>query len=253
MVYDVYAGGFHVLQANLTVAYKGKDRYYANLNAHTFGFLGKLAPWKGDYTTKGWIVGEDLRPEQHQSITTWRDEEETYTYNYGKDGSFKSYIVDEHDKPERVENVEPELSNQTKDLLSATMLVMEHVAAGNPCQGSSEIFDGKRRFKQVFASKGTYDQEESRYNSFIGKAQECTVEVVPVAGKWRDKPRGWMSIQEQGRDRGMMPTVWMAQISENAPAVPVKIRVKTAYGTLFMHLSEYKYGDDYLIADKRKS
>lgn len=51
-----------------------------------------------------------------------------------------------------------------------------------------------------------------------------------------------MSIQEQSRENGSLPTVWMAKMTEDAPAVPVKIRVKTDYGTLFMHLVRYENG-----------
>ena len=60
-----------------------------------------------------------------------------------------------------------------------------------------------------------------------------------------------MSIQEQGRERGTMPTVWLGKIAKNAPAIPVKIRVKTAYGTLFMHLAEYQNEGQIIVAEKR--
>lgn len=49
-----------------------------------------------------------------------------------------------------------------------------------------------------------------------------------------------MSIQEQGRERSTMPTIWFAKMAEGEPAVPVKIRVKTEYGALIMHLTHYK-------------
>ena len=105
--------------------------------------------------------------------------------------------------------------------------------------GSTEIFDGKRRFKLTFAHQGTVQLAKSKYNLYNGPAVECSVEVEPIAGKWYDKPRGWISIQEQGRERGKIPTVWFAQMDEGQTAVPVKVRVKTAYGTLFMHVTEY--------------
>jgi hypothetical protein len=61
---------------------------------------------------------------------------------------------------------------------------------------------------------------------------------VPDGGKWYQKPRGWLSIQEQGRQKGSLPTVWMAKVNKTGPALPVKIRVVTDYGTLFMHLTK---------------
>jgi hypothetical protein len=66
------------------------------------------------------------------------------------------------------------------------------------------------------------------------------VEIEPISGEWAKKPRGWLSIQEQGRERGTMPTVWLGKFDEDGPAVPVKILVKTAYGALVMHAVGYK-------------
>ena len=251
MVYDVYASGFHVLQANLMVDSAAKDRYALTMEASTFGFLGKLAPWKGFYQSYGWLENNKIMPERHQSVTTWKGEEEVYTYNYAKSGKFKSYVIKEHNKEERTEEVAEELTYQTTDSLTATLRILRDIAAGKTCDGESDVFDGKRRFAQVFRDQGEAQLEASKYNIFGGTARECTVEVIPKGGKWHDKPRGWLSIQEQGRDRGMMPTVWIANVSENAPAVPVKVRVKTAYGTLFMHLAEYRYGDQVIVSGKR--
>ena len=251
MIYDVYAGGFHVVQANVLIDYSKKNEYALDMEARTYGFLGKVAPWHGTFETHGWVMGDKRQPKLHRSVATWRGEDEINSYNYGKDGSFKSYVVKEHDKPEEKKEVDDALTQGTIDALTAGLLVFEKVGKGEECTGFSEVFDGKRRFKQMFKHEDTVQLESSKYNIYKGPATECVVEIEPITGKWHDKPRGWMSIQEQGRERGMMPTVWLAKINENGPAVPVKIRVKTAYGTLFMHLAEYKSGDTNLIAEKR--
>ncbi len=244
MEYDVYAGGFHVVEAKLDVDLREKGRYDLELGAHTRGFLGKLAPWHGIFETQGWYntKTKSVRPERHRSITTWRDEEETKTYLYNKDGSFKEYTIKEHDKPLQRQEPAKELTDNSTDALTATLAVMNAIAKNGKCEGSDEVFDGKRRYKMIFKEQARLDLASSRYNVYQGPAIECTVEVEPVAGKWHKKPRGWMSIQEQGRDQGTMPTVWMAQMSEHGPAVPVKIRVRTEFGVLFMHLTGYKNG-----------
>lgn len=117
---------------------------------------------------------------------------------------------------------------------------MNKVAADGKCEGRDEIFDGDRRYALVFHPAGEVEMKKSDLNVYVGPATECTIEVKPIAGKWHDKPRGWMSIQEQGRAKGTMPTIWLAKMADDAPAVPVRIRVKTDYGTLFMHLTGYK-------------
>lgn len=252
MIYEVYAGGIHAVQARMDVDTTRAGRYDLSLGAQTRGFLGSVAPWHGTFESHGWATGEGaFRPEMHKSTAVWRGEEEIKEYTYGQDGSFKGLTIKEHDKPLETKQVDAALTQGTTDALTATLAVMDAVGRGQECAGEAEVFDGDRRFKQVFVNQGKEQLVESRYNIFRGEATVCTVEVIPVAGKWHEKPRGWMSIQEQGREKGTMPTIWMAKLSPDGPAVPIKIRVKTEYGTLFMHLAEYQSGDRSVVAEKR--
>ncbi len=237
--YDVYAGGIHALQANLNVDMKGSERYSLSLTAKTHGLLAKLAPWQGKFESHGWQQTIH-KPELHQSTTTWRDSKEIKKYSYNKDGSFKSYSVKDGGKAESFRKVDAKLTQGTSDVLTATLNTMQVIAKTDKCEGTTDVFDGKRRFKLVFKEKKQVELERSRWNAYSGPAVECSAEVQPIAGKWHEKPRGWMSIQEQGREQGTIPTVWFAQIQEGAVAVPVKVRVKTSYGTLFMHMTQYE-------------
>jgi len=242
MRYDVYAGGFHVVSADLLVDLKQQNRYTLRLGAYTHGFLAKLAPWNGVFETSGWYDPKKAigRPEKHQSITTWQDEEEIKTYLYDKDGSFREYRIKDPDNDGTPKEVESELTDQTTDALSATLAVMNHVAHQGQCEGAEDVFDGKRRYTLSYQHQKEVTLQASALNVYAGPAVECTIEVTPKGGAWHKKPRGWMSIQEQGRERGTMPTMWMAVLDPGQPAVPVKIRVKTEYGTLFMHLTRYQ-------------
>jgi hypothetical protein len=219
-----------------------KGRYELSLSAETKGFLGKLAPWVGRFDTKGWTLKNHDQPEMHSSEALWRGQGEVKKYTYGKDGSFKKLVTLETGKKTVTEIPDKALTKNTTDALTATLEVLKHVAAGGECKGSADVFDGRRRFTQVFRHEGFETLKRSKYNMFEGEAARCTVEVVPGPGEWHKKPRGWMSIQEQGRDRGTMPTMWAGKLSEKGPAIPVKIMVKTAYGTLFMHLTDYHEG-----------
>jgi hypothetical protein len=239
MRYDVYASGLHALEVNLTNDLSADNRYNVEMSSKTYGLLGKLAPWEGIFRTKGW-KGDDFHPEQHQSIATFRGEEEVKTYSYNKDGSFKEYRIKDDNDDGSPKPVEDELTQGTTDILTAALNTMRGISAGEGCAGSTEIFDGKRRFKLIFNEVQETKMESSRWNIYEGEALECTVLVEPVAGKWHEKPRGWASIQEQGRERGSLPTVWFATVEEGKPAIPVKVRVKTDYGTLFMHLTGYE-------------
>ena len=252
MVYEVYAGGIHAVQARLDIDTGTDGRYNLVLAAKTRGFLGSIVPWEGTFESHGWALpGPEYRPELHKSSSVFRDEGEIKEYRYTQDKKFLSLITTEHGKSPAQKDLEDALTQGTTDALTATLQVLQTVGDGNPCAGSSEVFDGDRRFQQIFSDQGTVQLENSKYNIFRGAAAECTVEIIPITGKWHTKPRGWLSIQEQGRAKGTMPTVWMAKLDANGPAVPVKIRVKTDYGVLFMHLAEYRSDTQLVTAEKR--
>lgn len=245
MTYDVYAGGIHALNAKLAITSDEKD-YEITLSSKTRGFLKTLAPWSGVFTTSG-IFDKDghAYPLEHASISTWKSVTEEKKYTYDGKGTFKSYKVTEtredKDPIEKTpKDLDPEISKDTTDLLTATYQLLRSLPQTKSCTGDSLIFDGDRSFKLVFKETLTESLTESKYNIFQGESIYCQVEVVPDKGKWRKKPRGWLSIQEQGRKVGSLPTLWLGRMSENDPYIPVKIRVKTDYGTLFMHLTSYK-------------
>lgn len=246
MTYDVYAGGFHVVEATLDVDLSKAARYDLELSAKTRGFLGSLAPWEGTFETHGWHDGKTKKaqPELHKSTTIWSDELEVKEYSYNKDGSFGQYSIKDHEGNDGVKEVDAELTKDTTDALTATLEVMQKLADGGNCEGAHEVFDGKRRYKLAFKHKQDVMLESTRYNVYEGPATECIVETIPLKGQWHKKPRGWMSIQEQSRDNGRLPTIWLAQLAEGEPAVPVKIMVKTDYGVLFMHLTGYRHGQE---------
>ena len=213
----------------MTLDYRQKGRYTISFGAETRGFLGSVAPWQGTFETKGYAFKNGRRtPELHESIAIWRDEKEVKSYHYKKNGRFKNLVtLYKHKKPKKT-IPDAKLTKGTTDALTATMLVMENITRGGNCEGQREVFDGKRRYSLIFRHLRVVTLEKTRYNVYSGPAVECSVEVKPIAGAWHKKPRGWMSIQEQGRQRGTMPTVWIAQVAENAVAVPVRVRVKNS-------------------------
>ncbi len=244
MTYEVYAGGINAVQAKMDVSYAEKEHYSLEFFAETQGFLGKLVPWSGKFETHGWRLNDGSeRPERHKSTAVWKEEKDIKEYNYGRDGSFKGLNEMEAGEEKPPKQLDDALVQGTTDALTAMLQVMKSVAVGGECKGSEEVFDGKRRFTLVFRHVANDELTASRYNVYEGAAARCEVEVVPITGAWHKKPRGWASIQEQGREKGSLPTVWFAKINDEGPAVPVKMRVKTDYGTMFMHLVEYKNGD----------
>lgn len=252
MKYEVYASGVDAVSAEMQIDLREKNYYRMIFGAATQGFLASMVPWEGTFESKGWMMqGGKRQPEMHESIASWKKEREVKTYRYGKDGSFIDLMTSYTTKKPKKETPDKKLTDQTTDVLSATLVMMEELARGKKCDGYSEIYDGKRRYGMAFQHQRYVMIKPTRYNAYSGPAVECVVEVTPRGGEWHKKPRGWLSIQEQGRERGTMPTVWFAMIGENNNiAVPVRVRVKTAYGTLFMHLTYFERGN--LVLTQKK-
>lgn len=185
MTYQVYAGGINAVTAELDLHYTPEDRYRFAFNARTQGFLGKLAPWEGSFQTYGWSADKVAgKPELHKSVSVWRSEEEVKEYKYGKDGRFLGLHITDPKRDNEKVNVDDELTQGTIDALTATLQVMDKVAKGGECEGTAEVFDGKRRFEMVFTHEKHETLTASKYNVYEGKAARCQVEIEPVSGAW---------------------------------------------------------------------
>lgn len=232
--YGIYASGFNVATIDTTYTLT-QDSYKVDADLKTAGLLGALAPWSGVVETAGINKNGTLVPQNHEFISTWRSDTNTSKFTFDKAGTLIAYTKSENDKqPEN--NMPPEevYADNPVDMLTGLFSTM----MGNSCASSQHAMDGKRRFDMVFRSKGTDVLEENQYNSYTGDAEICEVEIVPVAGKWREKPRGWMNIQSQAKAQGQLPRLWFAKIREDMPPIPVRMLIKTDYGTMLMHLQD---------------
>ncbi len=240
LAYDVYAGGIHALNAALTLE-RTTTRYDITLVSATQGFLRKIANWSGRYVSKGRISNDKTYPLSHEASSSWKGSTEKKIFKYNGKGKFLSYKVSEEGKDTTPTSVDVSLATGTTDTLSSTLRLMVALPQSRVCSGDELIFDGDRNFQLTYSGKETEILKKSDYNIYDGQAIVCKVEVKPKNGKWHKKPRGWLSIQEQGRNLGDLPTIWFGKINgQDDLYVPVKIRVKTDYGTLFMHLTSMK-------------
>jgi Protein of unknown function (DUF3108) len=237
LTYEVYAGGVHVVQANLNLDLK-KSSYHADLVATTRGFLGRLVPWHGSFDSKGVRRGDGRYVvNRHRSLSSWKGSDDIAEYSYDGRGNFKKLKITDNGKDKTPKEIDPKLTKGTTDILTATLNMMNASIKSGACDYTSDIFDSRRRFKLKYTTQGDAILKPTKYSFYQGLAMKCIAEVIPDGGAWKKKPRGWLSIQEQGRKKGTMPTLWLAKVSSDVPPVPVRIMIKTDYGTLFMHLA----------------
>lgn len=234
--YGIYAGGMHVVDIEGVYTFSN-NRYGMDMDLTTTGLLGKLAPWSGMITSSGHYNTAKALPLSHQFDSTWRGETETTRFTFNDKGVLVGYKRDEGNG--KIDTDMPPADvygGGATDMLTALMNVMMHADA-QTCETTVPATDGKRRFDMVFRSQGKDTIKGNRYSAYEGVAEICDVEIVPVAGKWREEPRGWMSIQGQAKDNGELPRIWFAKVRDDMPPVPVRFEIKTSFGAMVMHMT----------------
>lgn len=236
VTYGLYAGGFNVVDIDGTYTLDD-GTYTMDMDLETVGVLGRLAPWSGLIRSKGVNREGQFYPATHSFAGTWRGDTETKRFDFDANGRLASHTEEKSDG--RIsDKMPPEdvYAGGAVDMLTALFRAMN----GKSCEANIPVMDGKRRFDMVFTSKGMDDIKQSKYTIFNGSAEICEIEIIPVAGKWRDKKRGWMSIQDQAKNNGQLPRIWFAKVREDMPPIPVRFQITTDYGSMIMHLIDIK-------------
>ncbi len=235
--YDVYAGGFHALNASLEFGL-GAASYAIELEASTQGFIGDVFPWKAHFETSGWTDGKRLTPARHTAESSWRDAAKTVEMDYDQNGALTSRKEIRAGGKTFDTSPPAQISKNAVDLLTGTLKLLRSVNMKDSCEGQVTIFDGKRRFNLVFTDDGTETIASNQYSKFQGEARRCTIEVEPVAGfSKKDEKRGWLAVQEHTKEHDKLPTVWLAPLYKNGPIVPVRMEIASDYGSVVAHLS----------------
>lgn len=235
--YDVYAGGFKALNANLELDLT-QQAYDIGLDAQTDGFIGSIFPWKGSYATSGHSDNGVLIPTVSTSRSTWRREEKMTEMSYDPKGNLLKTTVQQGERTVVKRDVDKTLYKDTVDMLTGALLMMQNAKNTEKCEGSFPVFDGKRRFNITLKDDGKEKIAKSKYSQFSGNALRCTLKVEPVAGfKAKDQQRGWMAVQSHTEERKKPPTIWFARLDDKSPVVPVRMEINSEYGAVVAHLS----------------
>lgn len=235
--YNVYAGGFKALNASLVMDLD-KRAYDLRLQAATEGLIGTLFPWNASYNTSGHAEKGLLIPTVYTERSTWRGSEKVTEMDYSPDGKILKSTTQDGNKTTVQRDINQVLTDNTLDLLTGTLVMLQSAKNTDKCMGKFPVFDGKRRFNIVLRDDGTETLAPSRYSKFEGQAMRCTLTVEPVAGfQPKDQKRGWMAVQNHTEERHKLPTIWLARMKDSGQVVPVRMEIASAYGSVVAHLS----------------
>ena len=231
--YEVYFGGFHVLNAEAQME-NGGEVYSITAEAETQGMLGWFFSWKGETESRGLVAGNRIIPQRHDNFGTSDRGDREVKLRYDTAGDITEALVQPEQDLEDHHPLPAYAGEGTLDPLSVVAGLATLLQQGGPCDGSFAVFDGRRRYDLTVTDAGTATLEPNAYSIFEGEARGCHVSYELLGGHRVERNK----YAATARDR----TVWVARPAEGAPLIPVRLSIETDYGTVMGHLTGYSLG-----------
>ncbi len=241
LVYAVYAGGFHVLDAHARYVRDG-DSYDISARARTGGFLDWFFSWEGRVSSTGILDGtRHAVPNRHENWGLYNGSERKVMVSYDRSGTVTSVVRDPEPDWDKFFPLPDDAADGTVDPLSLIAQVLAYVESGGNCDGEHSVFDGKRRYDLFTTDKGTESIPATDYSIYHGPALKCRIEFEMLGGNRKEVS----DVAKSARNRD----VWLAPVLENTPPLPVRVQVETSFGIIVGHLTEVRQGDRKISLD----
>jgi hypothetical protein len=235
--YDVYFGGLHVLNAQANWE-QGAAAYSIAAQAETQGFVGWLHPWQGNTSSQGRIDDGKVVPARHENRGSADDDEadgeRLVHLTYDAAGNLADSLVQPEQDWEERHPLPANAGAGTLDPLSVIAGLSQLLQKTGRCEGSFAVFDGRKRYNLMVSDAGETQLDASNYSIYAGPARGCRLDYEMLGGHRIERSK----YAETARER----IVWVARPAEDAPLVPVRLEIETAYGTLMGHLTGFAQG-----------
>lgn len=231
--YEVYFGGFHVLNAD-ALWQRSASGYRIAAEAQTQGFLGWLNPWKGTTESRGRLDTGKIIPQHHENHGTSDRGEKLVILRYGPDGDVTETVVEpEQDWVDR-HPLPADAGQGTLDPLSVIAGLAEVLQDDGRCEGAFSVFDGRRRYDLTVTDAGEAELEPTSYSIYAGRARGCRLDYELLGGHRMERNKYAATARER--------IIWVARPEDGAPLIPVRLQIETAYGTVMGHLTAFERG-----------
>jgi Protein of unknown function (DUF3108) len=135
-------------------------------------------------------------------------------------------------EPER-EAVPPALRRDTIDGLSAVVLLARAAAESGRCEGTAQVFDGRRRAEYQAVTEG---RDRLAEPGFAGEALRCGIAMRVLAGRHAGQDPEPAKTPQHA-------TAWLARLSADGPVLPVRIDLPSRwFGTIRIQLQGVQAG-----------
>lgn len=231
--YTIYIGGLIVAEGSMD-ATLSNETYVLQSEFGSAGLPKKFWDAKWTMTSEGRVKGDELRPSRFAFQSIENEEKKERLLTYDQRGMPKLTFDPPLQPEEEKETPRPFERKGTLDPVSSLLLPV--AAAGNPCDRTLPVFDGKRRYDLDL----TFDRNDkitTRNEGYSGEAVVCKVRMTPRSGM--DKAKLARGMRERG------PTwIWLAPLKDGRFYLPVRVQMRTPIGAAVLDVVKWHPSDD---------
>lgn len=244
LTYDVYLGGLHIFTFDVDMALR-PDRYRVTAEGGTQGMVGWLYEWQTKLAAEGLDRNGRVEPQRYDVESNWQGNLRTVQLGFAEQGR---YDLQQTPPPEPDPDIEGELPESlpegTVDPLSLAIAASRALQRNGRCDQTLPVFDGRRRYDLTLKHVDAATLPASEYSIYQGPAVRCSFSMKRISGFRKT----WKARRPVDASP---PTIWVAQIREDLPPVPVRYDGAIALGNIVIHLSkaQMRTGSDEAAAD----
>ena len=226
--YDLYAGGLKALRAELAVDL-GDGGYRVQLNAFIQGFLATFFSLDFKVVSEGELDSGAPSPRGYDMHSIWqKDKERRISMVFPSDGAPVIDFVPEDRRPTK-DAVPEDMRIGTVDPISALLWPISTLLEKGRCEGSSQIFDGRKLFAVRLEDAGTLTLRATGYSPFSGETRICRVHIEQTEGPKKERTRERVPGEIK---------VYFAPLTPGGAPLPLRLEARNRLGKIVMHLTD---------------
>jgi hypothetical protein len=237
LVYQVYSGGFHILNFELQLAL-APERYDVTTRMRSAGFVGWFMSWKQEAGSQGLFGQDGVSPIQHRSEGEFRGRRRSVEIDYDA-GKVNAVRVDPPPQDDDGRDEVPvERRREAIDPISAILSAIRRISAGQGCGGRLPVFDGRRRYDLVLTDRTNRAPGLPQLAGAPADRVQCDFVYERIAGHERREG------DPETKDKRRIQSGRVFAERNGTLVVPVRIEIDGDWGMTIAHLREVKRDAD---------
>ncbi len=230
LTYDVYLGGFHIFTFDVDMTLQ-PGRYRVRAAGETRGMADWLYAWDVTAAAEGRDRDGRIEPSRYVVESAWQSEQRNLQLGFAAAGRYDLRRDPPPEPDPEIDQRLPEtLPPGIVDPLSLAIAASRAVAQTGSCEQTLPVFDGQRRYDIFVRHVDTATLPPNDYAIYDGPAVRCSFRVERISGFRKTPPA-------DRQPAAAPPILWLAEIRQDMPPLPVRYEGEIALGSIVIHLT----------------